>query len=81
MRDKLYLLTGLLVLMPFLLFSQEKEKISEELFSGINARCIGPSVTGGRISDFAVDPNDHSRYFVAVSCGNVWKTTTGSESY
>ncbi|MBU1823043.1 MAG: glycosyl hydrolase, partial [Bacteroidetes bacterium] len=44
-------------------------------FSGLNFRSIGPAVTSGRISDFAVNPTNTSEYYVATSAGGVWKTS------
>ena len=44
-------------------------------FSALKFRSIGPAVTSGRISDFAVNPQNHSEYYVASSSGGVWKTT------
>lgn len=41
---------------------------------GIKFRSIGPAITGGRVVDFAVNPNDHSEYYVAVGHGSLWKT-------
>lgn len=46
-----------------------------ETFSALKFRSIGPAVTSGRISDFAVNPQNHSEYYVATSSGGVWKTT------
>jgi len=43
--------------------------------AGMRLRSIGPALMSGRIAGFAVDPNDRSRYFVAVASGGVWKTT------
>jgi photosystem II stability/assembly factor-like uncharacterized protein len=37
-------------------------------------RSIGPAFTSGRISGFAIDPNNWTRYYVAVASGGVWKT-------
>ena len=37
-------------------------------------RSIGPAFTSGRVSGFAVDPTNISRYYVAVASGGVWKT-------
>lgn len=37
-------------------------------------RSIGPAVYSGRISDIAVNPNDHSEYYVGVASGGLWKT-------
>ncbi|MEE8585864.1 MAG: glycosyl hydrolase, partial [Acidobacteriota bacterium] len=42
---------------------------------GLKFRSIGPALTSGRISDFAVNPDNPSEYYVAVASGGVWKTT------
>ena len=63
------------------LYGQQKTTIqttpgfSSETFSGLKLRSIGPAVTSGRISDFAVNPKNHSEYYVATSSGGVWKTS------
>lgn len=44
-------------------------------FAGLSFRSIGPAVTSGRIADFAVNPSNHSEYYVASASGGVWKTT------
>lgn len=51
-----------------------KDPMSSGTFSGLEFRSIGPAFSSGRIADFAVNPNDHSEYYVAVAAGNVWKT-------
>ncbi|MFZ1809073.1 MAG: glycosyl hydrolase [Cyclobacteriaceae bacterium] len=56
----------------------KKEDVS---LSGLKFRGIGPAVTSGRISDFAVNPNNISEYYVATSSGGVWKTTNAGTSY
>ncbi len=43
-------------------------------FNGLALRNIGPALSSGRISDFAVDPRNRKRYFVAVASGGVWRT-------
>jgi hypothetical protein len=52
-----------------------------ERFQLYQFRSIGPAVTSGRISDFAVNPNNHSEYYVASSSGGVWKTTNRGVTY
>lgn len=54
----------------------EKEAVwKAETFSGLSLRSIGPALTSGRISDFAIDPKDLSIRYVAAASGGVWKTT------
>lgn len=54
---------------------EEKDPVNSSIVSGLKFRSIGPAYASGRISDFAVNPDNHSEYYVAVSSGNVWKTT------
>ncbi len=51
-----------------------RDPMSTPTFNGLRLRSIGPAFTSGRISGFAVDPNNPSRYYVAVASGGVWKT-------
>ncbi len=68
-------------------FSQPKtntESVSaftSETFSGLKLRSIGPAVTSGRVSDFAVNPSNSSEYYVATASGGVWKTTNKGVTY
>ncbi len=62
----------------------EKKKdtlINSQLLSGLKFRGIGPATTSGRISDFAVNPNNHSEYYVAISSGNIFKTTNNGTTW
>ena len=49
--------------------------------SGLKFRSIGPALTSGRISEIAVDPLNHKRYFIAVSAGGVWRTTNAGTTF
>ena len=78
------------VLFLFLLFaspllSQDKEEdknpYKSATFNGLKFRSIGPAVTSGRITDFAVNPNNIHEYYVAVACGNVWKTINSGTTW
>src|SRR5262245_53841322 len=51
-----------------------KDKLESSLFSGLQFRSVGPAITSGRIGDLAVNPANHSEYYVAVASGGVWKT-------
>ncbi len=51
------------------------------VFSGMRFRSIGPAVTSGRVIAFAVDPNDRTKYYVAVASGGVWKTVNSGTTW
>ncbi len=67
----------------------KEEKKKEEVKPGLNAetlkglelRSIGPALTSGRIADFAVDPGNRKRYFVATASGGVWKTVNAGTTW
>jgi photosystem II stability/assembly factor-like uncharacterized protein len=48
---------------------------------GLAFRSIGPAVTGGRVIGIAVNPRDHSEYFVASGNGSLWKTTNAGVTF
>jgi photosystem II stability/assembly factor-like uncharacterized protein len=57
------------------------ELMSPGTFMGLKFRSIGPALTSGRISDFAVNPRDHSEYYVAAAAGSVWKTVNSGVTW
>ncbi|HEX8637759.1 MAG TPA: hypothetical protein VF692_06845, partial [Pyrinomonadaceae bacterium] len=57
------------------------EPMSSGTFSGLKFRSIGPAVTSGRVNAFAVDPNDRSKYYIAVASGGVWKTVNAGTTW
>lgn len=61
--------------------SENPDSIPASVLSGLKFRSIGPAMTAGRISDFAVNPGDHSEYYVAVSSGNIWKTDNAGTTF
>jgi photosystem II stability/assembly factor-like uncharacterized protein len=58
-----------------------RDPMSTPTFNGLRLRSIGPAFTSGRISGFAVDPSNHTRYYVAVASGGVWKTTNAGTTW
>ena len=44
-------------------------------------RSIGPALTSGRISDFAVNPNNRREFYVATASGGVWKTSNSGTTF
>ncbi len=86
------ILTPLLCcLFPLLLLSQKKDDTAKKpekpallqssTYSGLSFRSIGPAVTSGRISDFAVNPRNPAEYYVASAAGGVWKTVNAGTTY
>ena len=83
-RISLFLVTIFMacLIAPVSLYAREKNKSAEqeqlgipsETLSGLKWRSIGPAMTSGRIADFAVNPDNHSEWYVAVASGNLWKT-------
>jgi len=77
------------ILLLFLTFSivfaaggkKNNGPFNEATFAGLKLRGIGPAFTSGRIADFAVNPNNHSEYYVATASGGLWKTTNGGVTF
>ncbi|MEO0897293.1 MAG: glycosyl hydrolase [Bacteroidota bacterium] len=61
--------------------TEEKSKINSSVFSAFPLREIGPALTSGRVSDIAVNPNNHSEYYVATASGGVWKTVNHGTTF
>ncbi|MEK6321301.1 MAG: glycosyl hydrolase [Acidobacteriota bacterium] len=57
------------------------DPMSAPTFAGLRLRSIGPAFTSGRVCSIAVDPTDHSRYFVGAASGGVWKTTNAGTTW
>lgn len=65
-------------------FAQENDKdtlFSDNTFSGLKLRSIGPALMSGRIADIAINPDDPSQWYVAVGSGGVWKTTNAGTTW
>ena len=79
----LILIRTLVLLLAFtassIAFAEEKKEeptpgLNESTLKGLKWRGIGPAMTAGRIADIAIDPRDHSTWYVGVGSGGVWKT-------
>ncbi len=84
----MFLILSLAMLVNIPQAQAEKKKSDDPLdtlkssqISGLKFRSIGPAYASGRIADFAVNPKDHSEYFVAVASGNIWKTTNAGTTF
>src|SRR6187402_3014223 len=50
------------------------DRLTSDVFAGLELRSIGPSLVTGRIADFDVDPKNSSVYYIATAAGGVWKS-------
>ncbi len=73
----------LLLFFSILNFSQSEENkdTSKAIFDGLKWRSIGPAFTSGRISDIKVNPKNSNEYYIAVSSGNIWKTSNWGTTF
>jgi len=58
-----------------------KDVLESSLFSNLKFRSVGPAITSGRIADLAVNPNNHSEYYVAAAAGGIWKTINAGTTF
>ena len=61
--------------------SQTPDPSGSGMYGGLRFRNIGPAVTSGRVNEFAVDPTDSKKYYVAVASGGVWKTVNNGTTW
>ncbi|MCD4770527.1 MAG: hypothetical protein K8R35_10230 [Bacteroidales bacterium] len=47
---------------------------SSSMLGALRFRSVGPASYSGRISDFAVNPENPSEYYIGTSSGGLWKT-------
>jgi len=60
---------------------EDKSPYKSSTFSGLKFRSLGPAITSGRVSDFAVNPNNYHEFYATVASGNVWKTTNSGTTW
>lgn len=60
---------------------QKNDSLKSSTFSELKFRNIGPAFTSGRVADFAVNPKNHSEYYVATASGNIWKTVNSGTTF
>lgn len=57
------------------------DTLKSELLGGMSWRGIGPAFTSGRIAVLAVNPQNHSEYYVGVASGHIWKTVNNGTTF
>ncbi len=91
-KNTLAILLILTLMFPGIVVAQKKKDaakdpekkengLSSSTFSGLSFRSIGPAWASGRISDFAVNPENKSEIYAGVSAGNIWKTTNNGTTW
>ncbi len=82
MKKPIQSISLLLVFLSLLNTSNaQKDTGMQQFVSQIPFRFIGPATTSGRIVDIAVNPKNHSEYYVASAYGGVWKTENSGTTY
>ena len=54
---------------------------SDDWFKDFAWREVGPTATGGRVTDIAVNPSDAHHIFVASAAGGLWETTNNGTTW
>jgi len=60
---------------------EDKSPYKSSTFNGMKFRLLGPAITSGRVTDFAVNPDNYHEFYAAVASGNVWKTTNSGTTW
>ena len=85
LKNSLLKKTGLFFLSAFfgcsILAQTQNSKELAKAASELKLREIGPAFMGGRIADIAIDPNNHSIWYIAVGSGGLWKTTNSGITF
>ncbi len=86
MNKKTFLLTIFIVILSLTVLpkgntGKKQNDPFKSVVGGLKFRAIGPAFTSGRIADIAVNPKNHSEYYVAVASGNIWKTTNNGITF
>jgi len=81
LKIKTLLLLTFTVLFTCVNYTSGQDTIPDSGYGGLKFRNLTPAFVSGRISDFAVNPNNHSEYYVSVAAGHIWKTTNNGTTF
>ena len=62
-------------------FETRKSLQQNSLLANIPLRNAGPTVMSGRVTDFAVNPNNPNHFYVAYASGGLWLTKNNGQSF
>lgn len=71
----------IIVLLAVTCLAGAQTKPDPAIFGGLTFRSIGPALTSGRVADMAINPLNHSEWYIAVASGGVWKTTNAGNTF
>jgi photosystem II stability/assembly factor-like uncharacterized protein len=71
----------LLALTTFLVAQPNAPRLTSDLVKDLAVRNIQGTFSSGRIADVAVDPKNHSVWYVATASGGLWKTANHGLSF
>ena len=80
-----FLATGLIAAIsisgPQAAEKKEQSPADNDVFAGLKLRSMGPALTSGRITDFAVNPEKTAEYYAATASGGLWKTSNAGTTW
>ena len=56
-------------------------KLSSSDYGALKLRSIGPSITGGRVTDFIVMPGKRQHFYAALASGGIWETKNAGTTW
>ena len=77
MKPRIFLSGIFMITLANSLFAQDVPKISSGLFGMMEARSIGPALTGGRITAIDAVNSDSRIVYIGTAGGGIWKSQTG----
>ncbi len=86
MKNLIKIILGIVVLFSFTRANNNEDESKPDSLKnvslhGLKFRSIGPAITGGRISAIAVNPFNHSEYYVGSGHGSLWKTANKGTTF
>ena len=64
-----------------LTFAQQKDLKGKQIFGSLTARQLGPTLTSGRLTDIAIQPNNNNVIYVGTAGGGVWKSQNAGVNF
>ena len=62
-------------------YDSRKALVDNSLVKNVPFESVGPAVFGGRISEFAVNPDNPNEFYAAYASGGLWHTKNNGQSF